>query len=362
MNPTILNREFQHPADAWYQIEAKGTHPNRAAGLVQVIDDEAAQSIVNRFNADAQAGALRHGRELLIDHEHFSDQADKETRAYGWLTKLENRTDGIYGQIRWTKTGKEAVDGGDYRFFSTEYAPGDLRPVNSEFAIRNSELKAVRPTRLAGLTLTNMNNNRGQRPITNRAANSEFAIRNSELATPSPGASPEAQPTQPQHNMKSIAAELGLAPEAAEEAVLAEVRKLKNRADTVAGLTTERNTLQTRTTELEAEQVDGLLAAHGVKEEKVINRLKPVLAGLKNRADREAFLTECVAKPEVAVAKPAAAAGRVLNRGEGKPPATETAPAPNAQNAVVRSIQNREKCDFRRAWDLARVEKPELFA
>lgn len=347
MNTTILNREFQHPADAWYQIEAKGRHPNRAAGVVQVIDDEAAQSIVNRFNADAQAGTLRHGSEMLIDHEHFSDQPDKETRAYGWLTKLENRADGIYGQVRWTKTGKEAVDGGDYRFFSTEYSPADLK----ELSTLNSQhsTRQVRPKRLDGLTLTNMNNNRGQKPITNREPHS-------------PGALPEAQTTPNHTPMKQLAAELGLAPEAAEEAVLAEVRKLKNRADTVAGITTERDALKAANAALEAEQVDGLLAQHKVTDEKVLNRLKPVLATMKNRADREAFLTECVA----VAAKPAApaAAGRVLNRGEGKAAvATPEAPAnANAQSAVVRLIQNREKCDFRRAWDLARVEKPELFA
>jgi hypothetical protein len=117
MNPTILNRDFQHPADGWYQIEALGEHPNRAAGVVQVIDGQSAASIVNRFNADAAASQLRHGNELLIDHEHFSDQADQESRAYGWLQELQNRADGIYGRIRWTATGKAAVDGGDYRIF-----------------------------------------------------------------------------------------------------------------------------------------------------------------------------------------------------------------------------------------------------
>jgi phage I-like protein len=157
---SFTTAEFRHPADGWYQVEPKGEHPNRAAGLVLVIDDVAAQSIVNRFNADAQAGRLRHGRELLVDHEHFSDQPDKETRAYGWLTQLANRADGIYGRIRWTATGREAVDGGDYRFFSTEYAPGDLKVVSN---------RHTRPLRLDGLTLTNMHNNRGQRPITNRA-------------------------------------------------------------------------------------------------------------------------------------------------------------------------------------------------
>jgi len=80
MKATILNREFQHPRDGWYQIERKGRHPNRAAGVIQVIDDEAARSIVNRFNEGAAAGTLRHGSEMLIDHEHFSDQATSHRR------------------------------------------------------------------------------------------------------------------------------------------------------------------------------------------------------------------------------------------------------------------------------------------
>ena len=53
MNIPILNRDFTHPADGWYNIEAKGLHPNRNAKLVQVIDDEACASIVNRFNQEA---------------------------------------------------------------------------------------------------------------------------------------------------------------------------------------------------------------------------------------------------------------------------------------------------------------------
>ena len=163
MNTRILNKDFQHPGDGWYQIEAKGLHPNAAAGVVQVIDDESTESIVNRFNEDAKAGTLRHGGEMLIDHEHFSDQADQETRAYGWLQELQNRDDGIYGRIRWTTTGKAAVDGGDYRFFSTEYAAKDLTVVKND-----GKVKQVRPMALDGLTLTNMNNNRGQKPITNR--------------------------------------------------------------------------------------------------------------------------------------------------------------------------------------------------
>jgi len=164
MSAPIFNRsEFEHPKDGWYQIEPAGVHRNEAAGLDQVIDAAARASIVSRFNADAAAGKLRHGSEMLIDHEHFKHDPEKETKAYGWGTQAQNRDDGIYMKIRWTATGQAAVDGGDYRYFSTEYDPSDLVVLNRD------NPKRVRPMRLDGLTLTNEPNNKGGKPITNRA-------------------------------------------------------------------------------------------------------------------------------------------------------------------------------------------------
>lgn len=163
----ILNREFKHPSDGWYQIEPKGMHPNARAGVVQVIDEKASVAITNRFNAGASAEDFPG---MLIDHEHFRHQADQETRAFGWLMSLENRKDGIYGQIKWSTTGKAAVDGGDYRFFSTEYAAEDL-------TVLNNSPKHVRPMALSGLTVTNDPNNKGGKPITNRSDVSEISIK-----------------------------------------------------------------------------------------------------------------------------------------------------------------------------------------
>src|SRR4051812_46077821 len=85
----ILNRDgFGHPDDGWYQIEPKGNHLNKASGVVQVIDDQAIDSMVNRFKQEA---AAPHFAGLLVDHEHFKHDADKETIAYGWLMGLQAR-------------------------------------------------------------------------------------------------------------------------------------------------------------------------------------------------------------------------------------------------------------------------------
>lgn len=347
MNAKILNRDFLHPTDGWYQIEPKGAHPNRAAKVIQVIDAEAITAIVNRFNADAAAGTLRHGSEMLIDHEHFAADTDKESRAYGWLQELQNREDGIYGRIRWTTTGKAAVDGGDYRFFSTEYDPADLKVLNSD-----AKARQVRPLRLDGLSLTNMNNNRGQKPITNRGEETNLAGARASAVNQNKG----------QNTMKNIATKLGLAAEASEDAILAEVTKIMNRATEAEGkvtpLTQRVTALETDNQTLLGEQVDALLAGHGVKEEKVINRLKPVLVGLKNRDERIAALTDFGFKPLEAGKT---ASTRVLNRGEGKAP--EATVDSTDEQAKAEKIRNRANqlvaggMKFEQAWNMARTEK-----
>ncbi len=161
--PAAADFGFSHPLDAWYEIEHPGEHPNTRAGVVQVIDNQAVNSIVANFNREADATPNFPG--MLIDIEHFKHDDDKETRAFGWLMRLRNRGGILEGQIRWTGTGRQAVDGGDYRFFSTEFLQKDLQ------VLSNTKPRRVRPLRLDGLTLTNVPNNKGARPITNRIIN-----------------------------------------------------------------------------------------------------------------------------------------------------------------------------------------------
>jgi phage I-like protein len=355
MNSLILNRDFTHPSDGWYQIEAKGNHPNRAAGVVQVIDDEATQAIVNRFNADAKSGALRHGSEMLIDHEHFKDDPDQESRAYGWLQELQNRADGIYGRIKWTTTGKAAVDGGDYRFFSTEYDEADAKIVN------DGKAKKIRPLKLDGLSLTNMNNNRGQKPITNRDDNLDDAQRR---------AAASSQPTQKQ-TMKNIAVELGLDANTDEAGILTVVRQLKNRGEISPA---ELTTLKNRSTELEtenktllSEQVDAQLDAHGVSEEKVRNRLKGVIATLKNRQEREEALIDFgFKKLEAGKATETAQQRQLRNRDTKQPDKAQTAgldekALAEKAEAEVQDYKIRNRCTYGEARNAVRSAKPELF-
>jgi hypothetical protein len=96
--------------------------------------------------------------------------------------------------------------------------------------------------------------------------------------------------------MKNIATKLDLAAEASEDAIIAEVTRLQNRIAALEPLPAENLSLKNRLTELDAEQVEALMDAHGIRAEDTGKRekLKPVLLGLKNRAERQAFLTDCV--------------------------------------------------------------------
>jgi Mu-like prophage I protein len=373
MNSPILNRDFSHPADGWYQIEPRGEHPNRAAGVVQVIDDAAMKSIVERFNQDAAAGKLRHGNEMLIDHEHFSDQADKESRAYGWLVELQVRADGIYGRVRWSKTGKEAVDGGDYRFFSTEYEAKECEALgniehptsNIEHRIEDpSALPHVRPLRLGGLTLTNMNNNRGQKPITNRG-DSGTGILPVRTEQETHGQDARATNSNQTKHMNTVAIKLGLAGDVSEEIILAEVSRLLNRVTDMIPHEEENKSLRDRLGAIDGEQVHTLLDLHGVRDEKIRNRLKPVLMGLKNREERVAALLDFGFKPEERRANDRQPP-RLLNRGEGRAARVEIihlneqALAERAE-AEIGDYKIRNRCTYAEARNAVRVAKPELF-
>ena len=320
MNTLILNHPFHHPADHWYMIEPVGEHPHHRAGVVQVIDAAAVHLIVTHFNAAAAAGKLSHGREMMIDHEHFKHDPAKETIAYGWLQELQTRPDGIYGRIRWTHTGRQAVDGGDYRFFSTEYDQADLK------VLAHEQPKRVRPQKLAGLTLTNDPNNKGGRTITNSLRLPEGG--DDVLIFAGAGAPVAGQTTTKRTNtMKNIAVKLGLAAEAGDDAILAEATRLLNRN---AELETQNQTLL-------GEQVDGILAECLITDPKIIQRLKPTLTPLVNRAERMAYLTDLGFKP----GRAEGVTPRVLNRGKGEATAAAERFAANDEQARVEKIRNR---------------------
>jgi len=122
-----MNDTFEHPADGFYLIEPRGEHYNAASDIIQVIDEVALQTIKKNFDIDA---AKPNFPGLLIDADHRSHDLNQSTRAMGWLVAVEVRKDGLSGKIRWTAAGKAAVDGGEFRFFSTEYNKSEMQNIH----------------------------------------------------------------------------------------------------------------------------------------------------------------------------------------------------------------------------------------
>jgi len=165
--------------------------------------------------------------------------------------------------------------------------------------------------------------------------------------------------------MKSIAQKLGLDADASEEAILEELTKLQKRADAaekqLAATTTERDQIKNRCTSLEGEICESLLDACGLKPEDrrrphLVNGIKP----LTNREARITHLADFGLRPtEMRMHVP----GRVLNRAEGRTPAT-TSDLGDEQALAARAakIKNRanelvaEGSSFERAWNLATTE------
>ena len=148
---------FQMPEDGWFQLSATGSFPHATTGLVQVIDDDAIAAIVQKFTEEATKPNFPG---VLVDWDHSSLDLDKPTEAAGWIVALQQRPDGLWGQVRWSDRGAEAVSGGRYRFMSPVWRQEDCLDLGE---------KKVRPLRLFNCALTNDPNIKGMVPLANSA-------------------------------------------------------------------------------------------------------------------------------------------------------------------------------------------------
>ena len=339
----ILNRDGVLPDNGggWFHLVPRGEYPHPGSGLVQILDDAAFEAMTNRFQAEA---AKPNFAGILVDQEHWSYEPDRSSEAFGWIREIQNRADGLWGRIDWTDLGKAALTNKRYKFVSPVWMPNQVESLGN---------KKVRPLRLDSAGLTNNPNLRGMVPLTNRA-----------------GESP-ADKTAVQKNtyMKSVAAALGLSAEASEEAILAAVTALRNRADTAEG---EVKPLKNRVTVLETE--NATLKDAQIEEDlkPLTNRAKPeVIASFKSslKADRNAALPGLQAFIATLGTK-SPAAGAITNRQtagnpERQPGNTDGEDGEDRageQEALIQQIRIANKCTYKDAANLARRQKPELFA
>ncbi len=293
--------------------------------VTQLLDKDTLQRMANRFSGEA-----------MIDYEHFSQDPEKATTAAGWITGLAMREDGIWAKVRWSNSGKTAVEGGDYRYISPEFE-------GVEYAGNGR----VRPTLLTGAGLTNRPNLKTLKPLSNKEFQSD-------------GGDPASiQPTKGNDTMsKLINKALGLADDAAEQSTAEAVAALKNRASTAES---ERDALKNKIADLEKANTALLTAqveADLEKHKDVIANREEVKAALLANRDGTLKLLAAL-KPTKAETK-----GGITNRHPAKQPeSAEERSADKQLEAEVQKYRIANRCSYGEAFDAVRrdPDKAHLF-
>ena len=154
----LPNRKVSSTTEEWYHLVPVGQfmlkpEKDPKTQAVQLVDAKSIEAMANSFD----------GR-LLVDFEHESYDPEKRTAAAGWITHVEAREDGLWGQIEWTGSGKTSVDGKEYRFLSPTFLRND-----TEKAGQSRSGPWLRPLRLDSAALTNRPNMATITPFFNAA-------------------------------------------------------------------------------------------------------------------------------------------------------------------------------------------------
>lgn len=113
MTTIISSLHFQIPAGQapdWVHLTPAGTfHGVDGRGPFELGDAD------NVIRSSMAAG------KLPLDENHATDKAAPEGRpspARGWIVEMQARSDGLWGRVDWTATGKRQVEEGEYRGIS----------------------------------------------------------------------------------------------------------------------------------------------------------------------------------------------------------------------------------------------------
>jgi phage I-like protein len=330
----IMNRnaDFAMPADGFIQLVPLGRvqapllspDTGEEVPVVQVVDRPVVEALHAQFREQAQSPNFPG---LLIDFDHFSDDTEKPSRAAGWVEETAVRDDGLWGRVRFSASGKAALEGGDYRLFS---------PVLGYPRRRYAAGEEVRPAVLLRGALTNDPRFKGMVPLSNRQG------------------SPSATDQSNMEKYKAmLLALLGL-PETATDAEI-EAAQASSTANMQKGKAYDE--LKNRHDALLTAQIEADLDSAGLKGESR-EAAKGVLT--LNREKGLTLLKTLTAD---------AAAGRgayapVHNRAGASVPPAAAAHADRARKreAAVEEYRVQNRCSFDQAWQAVRAVKPELFA
>lgn len=97
--------------------------------IEQQITEEALQDIAGALNES--------GKEILVDRDHQSarEGLDRDTHAMGWLSRFWTTTKGLFAKLKLTPTGRELVEGREYRKLSPVFTIDENgKPISLESA------------------------------------------------------------------------------------------------------------------------------------------------------------------------------------------------------------------------------------
>ncbi|HEY0551149.1 MAG TPA: hypothetical protein VGF13_16200 [Verrucomicrobiae bacterium] len=148
--------------NGWIHIVPRGELPNREAGVTQVLDDKALNSIITNLRADEQRLGNRWPG-LYMGEEHFIYDANKSSPAWMWGKEFKKDGDGIWARGEVTDVGERALKNKHTKFtsFVTDpEVPGSVEKLGSD---------RVRVLRIDTVGFTNYANGRHLlTPIANR--------------------------------------------------------------------------------------------------------------------------------------------------------------------------------------------------
>lgn len=222
--------------EEWFQITPIGEfqHPR---GL-QRIDKAAVEKMENSFHSVLQKLKRRfRGVPIYRGHPDVPGLANEYTddKAYGWITDLQAREDGLYGKAEWSPEGADMVKSKHYRFPSGYWDAAVVSEVKG--------MKIYQPHTLLSVGLTN----RPRIPV-QALANSEIQQKENEM------------------NREIIAALLGLAATATEADITTKITELR-------GLPTRVSALENAETTTKGE-IEKANAAKKTADEKLANVAK----------------------------------------------------------------------------------------
>lgn len=235
------------------------------------------------------AASMANPRGMPIDENHSTDLAAPQggaSPARGWIVELASRTDGLWGRVEWTESGRALLSDRAYRGLSP------VLMIDAASGLVSSVARA---------SLTNKPNLRGLEPILNQenmmsfmtdlAARLGLAAGASEADILAAIPSRDATATL-QSAMAEIGTELGV-DAANTAAVIAAVKGKKAEGAAMAALQAENSGFRARVAELEG------AAARRASEAVIDRHMADRRAGL-NADTRETYVTLHMSQPRVA--------------------------------------------------------------